>query len=320
MGTLIDPYMFELSDEEEIENNISFFEKIIKLCNEKRLSILLYKDMLNRISNREIQPFPIKLENISDKDLKRTIVQLNKSFSYALLKMFEPIDIAECTGTQEFKIYDGNEMEKDDNYFEMFVTLLIPCYLKTIEIEDVILTGNKKSGRHIGDKFQIECSCSLGNYIKNCTFSGIEELVSEQERILNSLKERITQGKICVIDNIPAELGDHHDHVQTKSFSTLNDLTFKNKKVLKLFRNVGLKKIIFGRFSPQGGKLTGTIRMYDIEQKDSQDIIKAKFIAETGFEIVTDLYFPKDVGRLLFVYFQKERITYQKMNELLDKL
>lgn len=60
--------------------------------------------------------------------------------------------------------------------------------------------------------------------------------------------------------------------------------------------------------------------MYDIEQKDSQDIIKAKFIAETGFEIVTDLYFPKDVGRLLFVYFQKERITYQKMNELLDKL
>ena len=80
------------------------------------------------------------------------------------------------------------------------------------------------------------------------------------------------------------------------------------------------KKIIFGRFLAQGGKLTGSIKIYDIEPKDTQDIIKAKFIAETGFEIVTDLYFPKDIGMLLFKYFQKERITYQNMSELLEKL
>lgn len=319
MGTLIDPYMFDLSDEEEIKNNISFFEKIINLCNEKRLSILLYKDMISRISNREIQPFPIKLENISDKDLKETIIQLNRSFSYALLRMFESIDIAECTGNQEFKIYDGNEIEKDDNYFEMFVTLLLPCYLKTVEIEDIILTGNKKSGKQIGDRFRIECDCSQGSYTKNCIFSGIEELTSEKEKILDLLREKKTNGEICITSSIPAELGNHHDHVQAKSFSTLNDLTFKNKRVLKLFREVGLKKIIFGRFLAQGGKLTGSIKIYDIEQKDTQDIIKAKFIAETGFEIVTDLYFPKDIGMLLFKYFQKERITYQNMSELLEK-
>ena len=61
MGILIDPYMFELSDEKEIENNIDFFRRIIKLSEEHRICIVFYKDMIQRIHNREIQPFPIKL-------------------------------------------------------------------------------------------------------------------------------------------------------------------------------------------------------------------------------------------------------------------
>ena len=32
MSVLIDPYMFELSDEREIRNNISFFTKVIKIA------------------------------------------------------------------------------------------------------------------------------------------------------------------------------------------------------------------------------------------------------------------------------------------------
>lgn len=35
MSVLIDPYMFELSDTQEIKNNISFFLKMIKLCTKK---------------------------------------------------------------------------------------------------------------------------------------------------------------------------------------------------------------------------------------------------------------------------------------------
>lgn len=320
MGTLIDPYMFELSDEKEIESNIPFFQKMIKLCNEKKLCIFFYKDMINRINKRGIQPFPIKLEDISDRDLKRTILQINSSFNHALLPMLEYIDIAECDGNQQFKIYNENDMENDGNYFEMFFTLLIPCYLKTVKIEDKILTGNKKTGKHIGDTFRIECSCDQNKYIKDCIFSGLEEFVSEKEKIVDSLKKKKVTGEIQVIKNIPAELGDHHNHVQTKKFKTLNDLTLKNKKVLNLLQEIGLKKIIFGSFAPLDGKQIGTIKICNVEQKDTQDIIKTKFIAETGFQIETDLYFPKDVGVLLFKYFQREQIAYRNMNELLDKL
>lgn len=63
MSLLIDPYMFELTDEQEIKDNISFFLRIIKLSSvpekEKRLRIALYKGMIDRMQTRSIQPFPI---------------------------------------------------------------------------------------------------------------------------------------------------------------------------------------------------------------------------------------------------------------------
>ena len=53
MSVLIDPYMFELSDTQEIKNNISFFMKMLKLCNksddDEKLRIAIYKGMLKRI-------------------------------------------------------------------------------------------------------------------------------------------------------------------------------------------------------------------------------------------------------------------------------
>ena len=318
MGILIDPYMFELSDEKEIENNISFFLKMIKLCEERKICILFYKDMIERIHKREIQPFPIKMKSISDSDLKRTIMLVNNSFSHVLLNMIESVDIGQCKGNQEFKIRNDDRMEKNDIYFEMFVTLLIPCYSKETKIDEKILTGIKQSGKHIGDTFEIECSCSENSYTKKCIFTDVDDLISEKEKILNLLKEKKWDTKIVV----PAEIGDHHNHVQAdgKSFSKLSDLSFRNKKVLKLLQELGLKKVIFGSFSPQGGKKTGSVRICEVLHKEEHDIVKAKFIAETGFEIATDLYFPTDVGILLARYFQRERITYDNMNELLEKL
>ena len=322
MGILIDPYMFELSDEKEIENNIDFFRRIIKLSEEHRICIVFYKDMIQRIHNREIQPFPIKLKDISDKDLKSTIMQVNRSFSHILLNMIESVESDECNGNQEFKIYDDDDIEKDSVYFEMFITLLIPCYSQIIGIDNKILTGNKKDGKHIGDTFRIDCSCDGSSYTKKCIFSGVEEMIPEKERVLETLRKRKKMPDFLINDMIPAELGSHHNHVQAdgKGFNVLMDLSFKNKKVLKLLQELGLKKIIFGNFTPQGGKEVGSIRICDVFQEEEHDIVRTKFIAETEFEIVTDLYFPKEVGILLKRYFQKERIVYWNMNELIEKM
>lgn len=190
MGILVDPYMFELTEEKEIQNNISFFMQMIKLCKTERLKILFYKGMLDKIHNRAIQPFPIMLENIYDKELKETIIQINNAFSNMLLESIESIDIEQCSGEQEFEVNDGKDILNDSKYYEMLVTLLIPCYLKDITIENKILTGNKKNGKQIGDKFQIECSCHKSNYMKECIFSNIESFVSKKELILRSLRQK----------------------------------------------------------------------------------------------------------------------------------
>ncbi len=326
MSVLIDPYMFELSDAQEIKNNISFFMKMLKLCNksddDEKLRIAIYKGMLKRICQRTIQPFPINIQAITDSDLKNTILQINKSFNHALLESIESIDIDECSGEQEFKIIDENGIAEDDSYYEMFCMLLIPCYSKHEDIDDRILTGIKKDGRQIGDHFQIQCSCFDYNYIKQCMFSRIDEFISDKEKVIEFLKEKKRKKEITIVDIVSAEIGEHHNHVQAdgKKFSTLSELSIKNKKVLKLFQNLGLFRIVFGRFTSQGVKAAGTMTIYSISKKNTQDIVTVKFNAETGFQIITDLYFPKGIGQLLQDYFKKNQITYKNMSELVDKI
>ncbi|XCP86917.1 hypothetical protein ABXS75_09035 [Roseburia hominis] len=326
MSVLIDPYMFELSDAQEIETNISFFLKMIKLCTKQdskhRLRILLYKGMIERMCRRTIQPFPINIKTIMDSDLRKTIMQINTSFNHALIEVIESIDIDECSGEQEFVITGGNGISEDDNYYEMFCTLLIPCYSHQIHIEDKILTGIKREGKHIGDKFQINCICSVCEYTKKCVFAGIDDFISEEEKAIDLLKEKKKNGEISVVNSVSAEMGDHHNHVQAngKSFSTLNDLSLKNKKVLKLLQCLGLNKIIFGRFTSQGVKATGTMSIYSVDEKETQDIVTVKFNAETGYQLMADLYFPKGIGQLLFKYFNTNQMMYQNVSDLLDKL
>lgn len=60
--------------------------------------------------------------------------------------------------------------------------------------------------------------------------------------------------------------------------------------------------------------------IYSISKKNTQDIVTVKFNAETGFQIITDLYFPKGIGQLLQDYFKKNQITYKNMSELVDKI
>jgi hypothetical protein len=314
--------MFELTDEQEIRDNISFFVKIIKLSTtpdkEKRLSIALYKGMVERMQSRTLQPFPIQMSEIEDKDLKSTILQINQSFSNMLLGSIESIDIDGCDGEQALLVDDENVT--DDKYYELFSTLLIPCYSSDVFLDGRILTGRKAAGKHIGDNCVLNCECEQHKYFKECRFIDVNDIISQKDQAIERMKKLVRE--IEITDTVEAVMGDHHNHVQAdgKKFNSLDDLSSQNKIVLRLLRELGLFKVIFGRFLPQGVRAAGTLSIQSLEEKETQDILVVKFSAETKMLIETSLYFPKGVGNLLSQYFQNQQLTYMNVNELIEKI
>ena len=151
---------------------------------------------------------------------------------------------------------------------------------------------------------------------------GIDELVSPKERVVKIFKEKKENGEIHTVDILSAEMGDHHNHVQAngKKFTTLNELSLKNKMVLNLLQELGMFKIIFGRFSGKGVKAAGTMKIQCVEKTNETDIVKVKFNSEAEMQIVTDLYFPQGIGQLLYEYFQEEQMTYQNVSGLVEKI
>lgn len=224
MSVLIDPYMFDLSNEREIRENISFFMDVIKIASypekSKRVPIAVYRGMIEKMQRRIIQPFPIHISMIKDRDLKSMIMQLNNSFNNVLARYIENIDIDECDGNQEFEVYDDERMVKDDYYFELLSVLLVPCYAEHVKLDSKILTGNKEKGKQIGDSFEIVCNCDIHKYQKQCKFISVEDLVSDKDKIIQELKRKKEIGEIQIRNKVVATMGSHHNHVQSnkKSF------------------------------------------------------------------------------------------------------
>lgn len=151
---------------------------------------------------------------------------------------------------------------------------------------------------------------------------GVDELVSPKERVVKIFKEKKENGEIHTVGIVSAEMGDHHNHVQAngKKFTTLNELSLKNRMVLNLLQELGMFKIIFGRFSGKGVKAAGTMKIQCVEKTNETDIVKVKFNSEAEMQIVTDLYFPQGIGQLLYEYFQEEQMTYQNVSGLVEKI
>lgn len=326
MSVLIDPYMFELSNEQEIRNNITFFMNIIKIASHseksKRVSIAVYRGMVKKMQGRTIQPFPIQLSTIQDKDLKNMIMRLNDSFSNVLMKFIENIDIDGCDGEQEFEVCGDEEMAEDDYYFELLSTLLVPCYSEIVDLDSKILTGDKEKGKQIGDTFELVCKCDVHTYQKSCEFISVDDLIPDKDKVIQELKQKKKRGEIPVSNTVIASMGNHHNHVQAnrKKFSELGDLSSQNKIVLRLLKELGLFKIIFGEFTPNGVKAIGTMSIQNVDLKDSHDIVTVKFSAETQMVIETALYFPNGIGELLRKYFKSEQLTYKEVEYIIEKI
>ena len=277
--------------------------------------------MIEKIENRPIQPFPIKLQDIQDKELKSIILQINASFVKTLIKDIEKLDIDECSGNQDFFVEDS-EFADDESYYELLCTLLIPCYSKTTTVDERILTGYKTDGKSMGYNFEITCSCVSDQYCKKCRFVDIDEFISDKDKAIEEFRNMKKSGNIKYTDNIPAVIGDHHNHIQAdrKKFKYLNELSTKNKSVLVLLKKIGLSKVIFGAFVPKGNRAVGTMSIVSVDEKETQDILTVKFTAETDMICETQLYFPKGVGKILDKYFNSEQLTYKSVTELIEKI
>jgi len=324
MSVLIDPYMFELDDENEIKDNIAFFQKIVKLATfsgkDERIKIALYKGLVDKIQKNAIQPFPIQISNIKERDLKMLILQLDQSFRNILLDSIECLDVESCYGNQDFSV-DGKEVE-DDRYYELFSTLLIPCYSKKTQLDNRIITGKKLRGKQIGDEGVLECNCVKCEYNMKYLFVDVGDIIPPKEKAVYELKKLLLDKKIEAVDTVEAEMGDHHNLVQAdkKKFRYLRDLSNQNKIVLRQLTELGLFKIIFGRQMSHGARAFGTFSVHGLNITETQDILVVKFTAETKMVMETFLYFPKGVGELLYQYFQDEQITYNNTIELIEKL
>ena len=87
-----------------------------------------------------------------------------------------------------------------------------------------------------------------------------------------------------------------------------------------MLKELGLFRIIFGKFTRNGVKAIGTMSIQNVDSKDSQDIVTVNFSAETQMVIETFLYFPKGIGELLKRYFKSEQLTYQSVENMIEKI
>ena len=297
---LIDPAMLMLQGEEEIMNNIDFFRNIIDLSNSKQISLCLYEEVLKNIISRQIAPFPIKIQDIKDKELKESLLLLNDSFNRSIMNNYQKIDIDNCQGSQEFTT-DRMEFEKDSDYYAFFSMLLTPCYA-SYDISEKIMVGEKSRGLVKGEQVTILCNCEKANYERTYIWVSPEDLLTEQQKAVKKLSSIIKENNVSFVSSPEIKKSEHHNHVQGEDFNCYKQLSSQNKRVLNYLRYFGLYRIIFENFSPDTSYEVGTVKIVKVAENDNSDIIAGWFYGCMDFKIFVEMYFPKGIGRALEIY------------------
>lgn len=310
---LIDPRMFMLQNEEAAKENIDFFRYIISLSNTGQISVCLYKEILDQLNNREINPFPININEIKDLEFKAALLQLNYSFVRTILNNHFLLDIDDCEGTQEF-VTSRSDLEKTNEYYALFGMLLTPCYSKQ-ELSDKILIGKLNDGIIQGEQLEIECSCGEKQYKKKFLWTSPEELLSERQHAKEGLRKLLRKDGLYV-ESPETKKGQHHNKIQKDDFNSYSELCAKNKRVLNYLRYFGLCKIIFADFSPDTTYEYGAIKIINVEETSDWDIVVGWLYGCLDFRVKVNLYFPKGIGGLLNKYFDGEMLQ-KEVHELL---
>lgn len=308
MDIVLDSYLFDIEDEDEIRINIPVYNALINVCKSGHANVYLYNDTLSKMLERDIKPFPIQVWKIKDKNLKNAIINMNSAFNNAVMSSLVPLDIDDCGGEQDFFVdaddYDMiTQIRKDRHYTDLIFLLLHSCYNKNMCLSNRIVTGELKRGRKIGDEFTLSCRC-VKEYKERFRFCSIEEFQSDQDKAFIELQRMKKEGLILYEENPIVVRGKHHNKLQFDSnFTTFSGLSRGNKAVISLLRNFGLKKIIFGEFHEDTAYPKGTIHTYSCTPSHDGDVLKGWLFAETGYRNHVDLLFPQKVGENLMLYF-----------------
>lgn len=310
---LIDPYMFKIDDTEDIKNNINFFNDVINMCSSNKFSIVLYLELYEKIYNRQINPFPINIDVISDLDLKARILILNDSFCRTLASNFEGFDIDQCSGTQDY--ITEPDLNQDAEYFEMFSIAVSSCYSKITELEPYILVGNIKEGKKDGDSVLVKCLCNEYDFKRTYYWKSPSYFEDKKDIALKKLNQIFSNGEDLLVEVPDLKRADHHCPLQNEPIKKYQDLSRKNKSVLSLLRYFGLDKIILSRFHEDSKYIPGTIVVDKIITSNEKDIVSGWLFCETGFKSYIELYFPLGMGGAICDYTDKE-LNYTSIEKL----
>lgn len=314
---LIDPQMFTLAEPKDILCNIDFFTDIIELSNSRIIIVCLYKEIIDKLLATPYQPFPINLNDIRDDDLKQKLILLNANFNRTIMNNYKKIDIDSCYGNQLFSS-DRSELENTDEYFAFFNMLLTACYCKD-GISDKVFVGIKSSGICEGETTCISCRCEIEKFQKQFNWIAPNNFLSNEQKAKKKLREIVHKKAGLFISSPEVKKSNHHNHIQKEDFSTYEQLSLKNRRVLNYLRYYGLSKIEFKDFAPDTSKETGTIKLIKLDEYDNTDVISGWLYACLEFRILVELYFPKGVGQLLYTINTTE-FTSKNMDELKSAL
>lgn len=309
----IDPNMFELCEENEISRNIVFFQQVISLCKQNRLSIVIYNVLLEKLKNRAIFPFPIDVSKLSDPKLKRSVLQLNQNFYNSLANVWIPEDIDVCSGNQEFQ----SNPKMEDCYYELLSIMLSSCYKCGLKDVTQVLIGNINEIQKYDFKLELSCSCGSKNFYEKYHWISPEDLLSTKDKQLLELKKI----KFEKCDNPDLNRGDHHApfmprNVQLKKYS---EIPYSSRQVLNILCYFGLNCVTLKDFHNDSSVSQGTIVISTYKQNETNDIIYGNLYLPRGFYSVVELTFPRGVGVCIARYCGK-KIDYKTINELATSL
>ncbi len=315
---LIDPRMFQIQDEREIENNLSFFHDVIALLKKKRISIVLYNDLYTRILQRDNNPFPLSCKSLSNEELKNEVNLINAQFYHTILENIQPIEIEDCDGDQSFSA--DPDLKSYEEFLELYCVMLGNCYRKDITLDSYVLCGLLTYELYTPSEniseVTINCNCCSGKpFSQIFLWKSPDFFCDRTPNYKDKIQEIIEATNDLYVEEPETIRADHHCPFQNKSIKNYSDISARNKQVIALLRYFGLNKIIFKEFHEESKKQVGTLLVNNLEKTDTQDILTCWLYCEKQFKTEVQLYFGHNMGEMLAKLLDNE-MTYQKVREL----
>lgn len=320
---LIDPYMFTISDLEDVKNNIVFFQNIITLSSEKIIKVYMDSECQTKLMTFNYCPFQINDELLnSDRRLKIEVTLLRNLF----MKFLSSIVILDPGICCNYEVCCGNlqlipnfDYYKYDQYFSIFHLILLVCCDKEKELDNYFLIGNHYKLFNMNDSIKLICSCKIKSFEKEITWVSDSIFIDDKVKIINLIKKYRKSSPIEYIEKPEVVRNDHHCPYQANQpINYFSDIRWKNKQLLVELRKLNLIKVHLLDYRCSSKYLVGEILLKEIHNYN----ITCTIQFDDGYMVNAVLYFPSELSTILYEYFKlfDNLVTKKSINYLLSEL